>query len=164
MTHPVLRACLREWVVCHMFDQRPVSGRCWKRNRPRRSIARMWWCTATGGLRLGGMGMSSVRFRLNASQQADNGQMSQVGLALVQISAPSSITDWLKSPGRLGGTSCSASCQRLFASGGFVDGLLDQEEACQDTCDVAVEDRGGAVVSDRGDGSGGISADTRKLE
>src|SRR5271170_303671 len=66
------------------------------RNFPSRSMTKAKNVRAVAGSRLPRFGNSSTRFFLNAPQSFFTGQIKHCGFRGVQISAPSSISDWLR--------------------------------------------------------------------
>jgi hypothetical protein len=110
----------------------------------------MWWCTATGALRITGTGTEPTRSARRVGLGAD--QRAQFHHRLVEVACP------------LVGDQLLGQLPERVACFGRIDGLLDEEQACQYTGDVAVEDRGGPAVGDRGDGPGGVAPDPREFQ
>ena len=106
----------------HRPASRPVEGRRRSRyERPERRIAPTAW-TMRCALRGVRMGSSFWRFVARAWHHFATGHWSHCGLRGVQIRAPSSMSDWLKSPACLRSRKRSASAHNSLCEVGALIG------------------------------------------
>ncbi len=140
------------------WPPRRVARRTSTRPFRRTSAATRSIGTAAGRLARSG-NRSGVRLPAQRTGSR-SGQTRHCGAAGRHSVAPSSISAWLKSPGRARSSSASA-CARSAARPAALRGSSGSgEQSRQHALDVAVDGRDRLAVRDRGHGRGGVVADT----